>query len=361
MPENTTDTSSRLLYVLSTRGEMSWRSFKEIFDALYTVQSTRQDSASPYDDKDRESRFPRNQTVTVLNALAHCDFDFKEGGGRVYVAPPVLARLPRAGLPQAVLCGARSPQTCAQLEAACAAQGALLEWETQPASLQSSAAFTPPRVVVQATTTEDLEAVACLLDIHCRVQPPAWELLYHAGSLDALLDSSRPIEASNLKGWRRKDFDPRTLSIKEPLGRKPNASNETINTQLIRYTHPRTKASRNYLAKDDQFTPLGTDWEHYAWGRYAVLRAAGYSVLAYDERSFHLAAPIGAPLPRLLARSLALCSGYAPHFLPRRAASWNSPEPCGFNVYRWIPPQIARMVAEKLGQVLLRQEIKAFL
>ena len=52
----------------------------------------------------------------MLDALGHCDSIFDSAGeGIVYVGPPTLAALPIPGLPRAVVCGSRSPDTLALL------------------------------------------------------------------------------------------------------------------------------------------------------------------------------------------------------------------------------------------------------
>ena len=337
--------ASDLLYVLSARQEISWRAFKAVFDALATANAPAQEQVEMGADEAWEGRFARQQTATVLDALAHCDFDWQEGQGRVYVAPPVLARLPRAGLPQAVLCGARSPQTRAQLEKICAANSVAVEWTAQTSDAALGLAFVPPRVAFQAAKMENLEAVARELNIVCYEQPPAWQLLYVTSSLSDTLAACRWAPASELN-WRRRDFATRQLQFRESKARYGDA-------QLIRYTHPRRQTRQHYIVRDGESALIDLDW-----GRYAALSAVGSNVLAYDERSFDFAVPAGAPLPRLLARSLALCSGFAPRFLSRQNAPWNSPEPRGFNIYRWIPPRIAEIVATKLGQALLKKEIR---
>lgn len=333
--------ASHLLYVLSARRKMSWRSFKEVFDALATTGGSTHYQPESARDGDWEGRFARRQTASVLDALAHCDFDWEEGGGRVYVAPPVLARLPRAGLPQAVLCGARSPQTYNQLEKACVAHGATVEWTEQPTSV----AFVPPRVVVQAASVESLEGAARELDIACAIQPPAWELLHFSSSLDDTLGACHWAEVMDLN-WRRRDFDVCMLHFRESRA-------QASGVQLIRYTHPRRQTRKHYVIRDGLAAIMDLDW-----GRYAVLESVGRNVLTYDERSFDFVVPAGAPLPRLLARSVALCSGFAPHYLPRKDSSWSSPESHAFNVYRSIPPQVAERIAEKLGQKLLKRDIR---
>jgi hypothetical protein len=341
------DGASRLLYVLSARREMSWRIFKEVFDALWLGDraSTEVPAPESEDEADeREGGFARRHTATVLDALGHCDFDWSQAGGRVFVGPAVLARLPRAGLPQAVLCGARSLETRVQVEKACALHGATVEWRAQ----KSSVAFVPPRVVVEAASVAVLEAVARDLNITVLSEPAAWQILHAAPNLETTLAACRWGMVSDLN-WRRRDFDPRTLTFWE--GVRAPASEGALH--LIRYTHPRRQTSLHFLWRDGQLAEADLDW-----GRYAVLNSIGRSLLFYDPRSYGLATPASAPLPPLLARSLALCSGHAPLFVPRRNVPWPSPERRGFNVYRAIPEQIATMVASKLGQVLGRQEIK---
>ena len=346
-PKTCVDSSSYLLYVLSARQDVSWSAFKGLFDAL-TLNSG-YTAARSEGQVDFEGHFARWQTASTLDALAHVDLVFNKGVGRIYVAPAVLALLPRAGLPQTVLCGARSTDTHAELERACSARGVQLEWEEQP----TDALFVPPRVCLQAPILEKLEDVARGLGIQFAAQPPSWELLHLESSLDALLDESPPYAVTELN-WRRRDFDKSSLQFREVWS--PAESNKVAgntSTKLVCYIHPRQKTRRHYFIRDGKSFLLEPDW-----GRYAVLNTSACNVIAYDERSFSFAVPAGAPLPRLLARALALCSGYAPWFLPRKTTTWHSPEQRGFNVYRWIPPQIAAMVAAKLGQELLHREVK---
>ena len=100
--------SDRLLYILSAKLDLSWTAFKSAFAALYpSIASVRDLEKQNINNK-------RLEVVRSLESLGHCDFDFT--GNRVYVAPPALVRLPCAGFPQAVLAGARSPQTLEQIK-----------------------------------------------------------------------------------------------------------------------------------------------------------------------------------------------------------------------------------------------------
>jgi hypothetical protein len=97
------------------------------------------------------------------------------------------------------------------------------------------------------------------------------------------------------------------------------------------------------------------------WGRYLVLKEIARNVLAYDARHFLLAVPSNAPLPRLLARACALCSGYA----PRPAGSGDKalilPARCQYDIYSAVPPDIAAAVAAKAGQKLLTANLDGLL
>src|SRR5947209_7697575 len=110
------DSGEHLLYVLSAKREMAWSAFKHAFEVLYQVRGLDRNDVE-------QARTLRTSTTRSLQALAHAEFVFGETGSRVFIAPAVLARLPTGGLPEAVLCGSRSPQTLFQLEEQCAKHG----------------------------------------------------------------------------------------------------------------------------------------------------------------------------------------------------------------------------------------------
>jgi hypothetical protein len=85
-------------------------------------------------------------------------------------------------------------------------------------------------------------------------------------------------------------------------------------------------------------------------GRYAVLREAGASAVAYDESTGEVAVPQGVPLPPLLARACALCTGYAPRTVPRSVVSSSLTGHSKLTVYGGVPPDVLATVAAKAGQ-----------
>ncbi|MBD1929830.1 hypothetical protein H6F74_26875 [Trichocoleus sp. FACHB-90] len=328
--------SDQLLYVISAKKEMPWVSFKEVFNYLYTLK------VAPAAGDLNGINYKRFQTVRALDALGHCDFDFSEEGNKVYAAPPVLVRLPCAGFPQAILAGARSPQSIHKLSEACKVIGSHINLHVseQPNEL----VFVPVRVAVQAESTEELVMLADSLGISFDKQPGAWSLLHFAASLDDYLATRQWVARPELN-LKRKDFDSTSLQFREP-------QNAATGIRLSKYTNPVRNVPVQFLWKDSLCTQIDGDW-----GRYVVLKLTGLSVLVYDERRFTMAVPASVPLPRLFERALVLCSGYAATFVPTKSMPRLNQKTSGFNLFRDIPPQIAEMTAARLGQSLLLQSL----
>lgn len=323
--------SDLLLYAISAKAEMPWGAFKKVFEYFCSLKL---DSGSL---NLEELPYKRRETLRAIESLGHCDVEFDEKGGRVFAAPPVLARIPAIGLPQAVLAGSRSPVAIKQLSDACRAVGSSVNLEVREQAADSI--FVPSRVLVRAESTKQIAEVANAFGFAFKEEPPAWAILHFAWSLDDYL-SARQWDSRKELNWRRRDFDPGSLRF--------GTSQQEAAIRLSSYTDPVRNIPVHRFWKDGQQAQVDCDW-----GRYAVLREAGLNVLVYDQHRFIMAVPVGVPLPRLFARSLALCSGYAAQFIPRQSLSYPSPETKGFNLFRNIPPQIAEMIASKLGQALL--------
>src|SRR4051812_23754679 len=90
-----------LLHVLSAKGQISWSTFKRVFDEIW-IRAARESQKSL-----DGAAIARSQTVRNLFALGHVDFDFKSPAAAVWASSPVLARLPFSGDVYAVLTGAR--------------------------------------------------------------------------------------------------------------------------------------------------------------------------------------------------------------------------------------------------------------
>ena len=326
--------SDQLLYVISAKQQMPWASFKEAFDYLYTLQAASNGAEL------NGINYKRLQTVRALDSLGHCDFNFKEDTSKVSAAPPVLVRLPCAGFPQAILAGARSPQTIQKLSDACKCIGHHINLEDTKQS--GELLLVPVRVAVQAEDVGELEAIANSLGIPFMETPSAWSLLHFAASINDYLATLQWSTSSELT-WKRQTFNPSFLQFRQ--------DQETdTDIRLSQYSHPLRQTKIYYLWEDGRCTQIDPDW-----GRYAVLKVARMNILVYDQHRFIMAVPVGAKLPRLLERALTLCSGYAATFVDK--IPFAHTEVRGFNLFRAIPPQIAELTAAKLGQILLPQSL----
>jgi hypothetical protein len=327
------DPGDILLFALSAWRNVSWASWKRAFDAVQ-----REAGATPLADAPLERS--RYLALTTLDQLGHVDADFSDAA-RIFVAPPVLALLPLPGYPRAVACGSRSPQTAAALRAACQELGA----STTTTSLSAIVPYAPARIEVQAESPEILKRLADSAGVHISDVPPAWALSAFSGAVDDYLAALSWTSEREIN-WPRSDFDPVRLSFGHPL-------EGVAETRLSSYRDPTTARRVFRLWRGARSAECEPDW-----GRYAVLRWRGRSVLAYDDEAFVAAAPWGAPLPPLFARALSLCAGKPPLPVEPGAAEDCGLPRRGFNLYVGVPPDVLGAVAAKVGQSAVRFRLR---
>ena len=140
--------------------------------------------------------------------------------------------------------------------------------------------------------------------------------------------------------WEERQFDIAHLHF--------SLSHSSGDVQLIRYTHPSRQYPIHYLWRGTDATRVNPDW-----GRFAVLKEAGLSVLHYDRATCAVIVPATVPLPKLLARSLCLCSGLVPDIIPSSAVINSPVSSLLFRVYPEVPYEFAKTVAAKLDQALI--------
>ena len=327
--------SDRLLYVLSAKQEMNWTAFKSTFVSLYALIVSVSD-LEKQDIKNKRLEVVRRS----LDSLGHCNFDFT--GNRVYVAPPTLVRLPCAGFPQAILAGARSPQTIEQIKDVCNALGNHIKVESQR---EDDLSLIPRRITVQVEDVEELRKIADSLKIHFKENPAAWEISNFSGSLQDYLPTRKWSSAPEIN-WQRQTFNTNSLHFDSP-------QDTETNIRLSQYKNLKSSTQTYHFWRDGQSTEIDRDW-----GRYAVLSAMHINILFYDNRKFMMAVPIGAKLPSLLERALTLCSGYVPEYRDKiDSLAKLLPKVRSFSLFQAIPPQIAEMTATKLNQTLIIQSL----
>ncbi len=318
-----------LLFTLSAWRHCNWSQYRRAFDDLHSRflatagrVAQEQDAAI------------RGNAARLMESLGHCDVVFGAAEDGVFVTPSVLARLPVAGLPRAVLCGSRSPETLGALRraAASAATSVRVSAEAQA----SFSPFAPARIEVQTRSEGLMAQVAGDVGVLYEQVPSAWSLSSVAGSVEEFLESLTWSKRPDLT-WPRTDFDPERLRF---AGRQ--ASGGLI---LSQYVDPVRGQRRFWLWREDESAEI----DDPAWGRYAVLAVRPRGVLEFDAASGDLAVPAGARLPRLISRAATLCSGYAPRATVREGGSERAPR--RYHVYRRVPPDVYRVLAGKVGQL----------
>ncbi|WP_204102989.1 MULTISPECIES: hypothetical protein [Spirulina sp. CCY15215] len=338
MSELKNNDRDQLLSVISAKRDMSWKSFKDTFDYFYHREEKSGDREENQNIKKlKDLRF---KTVRGLESLAHCDYNFNKK--RLYIASPALVRIPCMGFPQAILTGSRSPQTISELSKICKSVGSHINVEVteQPIDIM----LAPRRVTVRAEAIEELHEIASKSQIPFLENPVAWSLLHFSASVDPYWETLQWQEETELN-WDKKTFDPISLKFRSYSVTKQNI-------HLSQYTNPRTQAKAHYLWHTDKSREI----ENPDWGRYAILWKSDRQILAYDRRRFTLAVPVGAKLPILLERALTLCSGYLPKFVDKIPQI--DSKIFGFHIFSAIPPNIAEILAQKLGQTLNEISLK---
>ncbi len=308
-----------MLHVITARGTVSWKTWNE---ALASVANSR---ALP-------PELSPALAARILDSLGHIEVTTSSSGTNMAAAPAVLAMLPRAGLPRAVLCGGRSPELERRLDDAAAYENArVIVVPPGPERLENPRSF-----ILEADTPESLSAVARRIGVPFPNVPPAWAL---ANCIAPVSDYIASLQ------WRNEEeptipaseFDPEALRFREP-----NRTRATL--RLLQY-FPRKLPPYHELRQGAKFARADRDW-----GIHAVLIDNARNVIVHDKQAHALAVPSSTALPKLYARSLALCSGLPPAWLPATEVAWGLGEARGFLVYPHVPSHIAELVFIKLGQ-----------
>lgn len=321
----------RLLYAISAKRELGWSVFKRTFELLCAAHAV--------DASVTDMGFARYETARGLDALAHVEVEIDfDSGTRLYAAPPTLSLLPRAGLPKAILSGARSPNSIDVLGQRIKEIGRNLQIEVREQA--GKVKRFPARVSIAAESTEDLASIAKAAGVEFQRIPVSWSILNFSASLPDYLSGCNWARTDKLN-WDEQQFDVDRVCFTENNG-------SLQDTQLIRYIHPSRQYPIYYLWKGMEAVRVDPDW-----GRFAILETARRDILHYDHSVAALFLPVTVPLPKLLARALCLCSGFAPRVVSSNGVVGSELPSTSFRVYGDIPPEFARVVAAKIGQKLI--------
>lgn len=316
---------NRLLFVMSARGNMTWSQFREAVDYLSTSDISQE--------RRIDGTASRSGLLQCLEALGHCDAHYDRGESTISVTSPALCRLPRAGLPVAVLTGARCLRTHEEMVAAAkGGEKIRLTVDRHPGPM----GLLPDTIQVSATSEEAMAEYCAALGIRYTAIPPAWSLMHWTGMLSDY-EADATFDIPENFGWTRFDFDVVSLDF----GRRRTDALP----RYCRYRNPTTNLPTHVFFRDGRGAAVDLNW-----GRYLLLNAKGITVTAYDQRRFRLYVPVKVPLPGVVARTVCLCSGKPP--LHRSIEELVRGTDCqDWLVFEDVPPQISWAALSKVGQM----------
>ena len=322
------ESGDRLLFVLSGRGNMRWQSFKGAFETL--LSQTGEDEARQ---QEIVPKWALLNCVRTLESMGHCDFHF-DHSNTVFVAPPLLARLPRAGLAVAALTGARTPSLLERLHAAAKSNRVRVRVVPPP----KNAFGVPASIYLESASQTLLRQMATETGVRLPSEPPAWSFAQFAGSVNDYLASLDWLPASS-PDWSRVGYDPSELRF---VGLRESDSQIQLSRHEVhgRWTFALWKNGKRAAANLD-------------WARFAVASGRSQQLVAYDADSQVFGVPAVTPVPKPLNRALGLCQGHPPvrSSSPRLSVDVKE-ERREFDLYEGVPRAIAELVASKLGQEL---------
>jgi hypothetical protein len=322
--------SENLIYAMSTKEKMRLSQFFEYFRASY------RDNSSEF----HESIDLRFQIVRVLDSLGYCEFDFDNS--MVYMCKPSLVLLPGYGLPKVLLVGARIPAFIEKLKKTVKKQDdkAFLHFYSQ----SHTNIRIPSSIYIEAINKNIIDEISREIGIECYTEiPMSWVLANFSASISTIMNNLT-FEERTEPNWKRRIFDLKNLSFFY------QEKKEFDGIKLVEYRNPVNQQLRHFLWNNQLAVEVERDW-----GRYLVLSYNNLNVILYDESTHKIVIPITIPLPSILARSVALCTGRAPIniLVNQKKNDFTFFKHYG-QIYSGIDPITASMIATKLGQELIK-------
>lgn len=317
--------SEELIFAMSTKGEMKVEEFYSLLNYV---------SVGGIDEEEATGVDLRQEVIRFLDGLGYCEFDFKTR--RVFMCPPSLVRLPGAGLPKVLLVGARIPKLVHALKEAVKREegkALFLSLPVRPMGVEI-----PPLICIEADSKETLKRISNSCSIKCDVDLSAsWQLCNLSDSID---DIKGKLAFMNRK-WAAqplKEFDVEKLRFVTAKEETEHCLTYTISPNTNQYIH--------WFWKRSEAAEIGRDW-----GRYLALAHHGRRVILYNRHHRMLAVPARVPLPFLLARAAALCTGVPPAIATTgKKGIVDIPPRYPLTIYSGVAPDVANIISRKLKQ-----------
>lgn len=317
--------NDRLLEVISAKGTMGLDEYDKAFDYLYF----------DFIDMGADMKFIRRAILRFMEELGHCEVDYEQR--RIYCCEPSLVFLPGAGMRRAVLSGGRVPELIVELKTI-SDNNLSVEISHQ---LFGKIPFTF-QVIIEASSQEVLTQVGRKLGILVNDKAPfSWLLAHASGSIDEY-EHTLSFESCSELNWFSRTFDTGSACFK-------TKTLTNVTSKVIEYTNPANQQKLYRFVREDKMANVDREW-----GRYLALKYNNVDVLIFNEKTNLLAIPAFVPLPRLLARATAMCSGK----IPKRAVlQLRSSTSMPYDIYDGVTRTIALLIAKKVGQNLIKSSL----
>ncbi len=247
----------------------------------------------------------RSALMNVIRALNMLGIGDAIPGGnspQIRLSRPCWAKLPGIGAHQAVLTGARTPQTVSEIESKLSTfEGVRLHRHDHPLP---ESPFACVRVSLEAQSDSLLADAAESTGVHLTANPAAWELAC-AGEDVATFASTISWSdylsvPSHAQDWHV-----------ESLRYSSTPSKSEI--RLCTWGDASTGRSEYALSSSKGIIRLPPPFLSIA--RHFVISDSSWTWLRYNRREQLFACPAQAPVPEILSRALTLCTGRLPDFL----------------------------------------------
>lgn len=276
----------------------------------------------------------RGQLSRILDSLGYLEFDYE--ARKVFMCPPALVMLPSHGLPKALLTGARTPALLKKLKKATGQNKKMVKMHR---NCQNRKWISLPDIFwIEAANLDSLKEVADKAGILFSGGAPAgWQMANLSVSLDGIEGKFSFASRAEIN-WQKRYFSAEKLMFSY-------SRNNADGYRLAEYTNRFTQQKMHWVWNGTEASDISRDW-----GRYLILKKSGKNIILYDKDRELMGIPLTIPLPRILSRAAALCSGKAPLI---HEVNLNATCKTLFNLYEEVPEDIAEMTAQKTGQEII--------
>lgn len=308
---------------------MSLEEFDQAFNFFYLETGN----------SDNNLRDIRRQVLRWLDALGYCEFDFNKR--RVYTCEPVFALLPSTGCKRYIVTGARNEKLISSLSSYIKkfkSSANLLKVN----QLRDKVIF-PDAIIIE--TVDDNIIYQCASELNINVLnkdlPASWLILNIMANIEEYERTFFLLPVSPIKNWSARTFSVNNLHF-------IRGEIESMNPRLVEYTNPINQQKLHRYIKANEYSDVDREL-----GRYLCLKYNKKRILLYDSRKQLLAVPSSVPLPRLLFKSIILCSGVIPKKFICSNQIKDIPGNTAMEVFVGIPKFIAERVSVKISMELI--------